>query len=253
MAPRQLAASELLEREQRILSAAFEVVSEVGVAALTLERVSQYLPYSKGTLYNHFTCKEDLVVAMCVDSMEVFEGFEHRALDFDGSKRARMQTLSLAYLLYAYLYPTRFMLVISAKSGQVIEKASEARRTELLETESRLMAQPAIQLVGPALEEGVCAPPIPLSADQIIFSCWSNSFGSIALLHDEVRCCTVRQDMQPVHEVLCSTNLLLDGLNWQPLSADHDWAGEAKRAMEAQFSEELALLKKQKTPFSLTP
>lgn len=251
MAPRQLAAAELLEREQRILTAAFDVVGEVGVAALTLERVSQNLPYSKGTLYNHFTCKEDLVIAMCVESMEVFEGFLRRTIDFDATARVRMQTMSLAYLLYASLYPTRFMLVISAKSGQVIEKASEARRATLLETESRLMSLPAEHLVGPALASGECAPPMPLTPEQIIFACWSNSFGSISLLHDEVRSCTVRQDMHPEREVLTSANLLLDGLGWAPLSADHDWRGEALRALDTLFSDELALLRQHKNPFSV--
>jgi len=114
MSPRQLATAELLEREQRILSAAYEVMAEVGVSALTLERVSQNLPYSKGTLYNHFTCKEDLIIAMCVESIEIFEGFKERVISFDASSRARMQALSLAYLLYAKLYPLRFSRTMCA-------------------------------------------------------------------------------------------------------------------------------------------
>ena len=251
MSPRQLATAELLEREQRILSAAYEVMAEVGVSALTLERVSQNLPYSKGTLYNHFTCKEDLIIAMCVESIEIFEGFKGRVMAFDASSRARMQALSLAYLLYAKLYPLRFMLVISAKSGQILEKASESRRNQLLDTESRLMALPVYHLIVPALESGECKPPMPLAPEQIIYSCWSNAFGAIALLEDDVRCCSIRQDMHAEREVLISINLVLDGLGWQPLSADHDWRGEAKRAIETLFGEELKRLKQLKTPFSV--
>lgn len=250
MAPRQLAENELLSRERDILDTAFEVVAEVGMAALTLERVSQNLPYSKGTLYNHFTCKEDLVVALCLASMETFEAMSKRAIAYDGSLRDRMQAILIAYMLYAKVYPIQFMLVVSAKSGQVIERASEARRAALLETETRLMAPTIEQLIQPAIESGECAPSLPLSAEQIVFFCWSNSFGAIALLQEDVASCTVRQFMSSEREVLVSSNLLLDGLRWAPLSADHDWRAQARRAATRLFADELALLEARGTPIS---
>ncbi|MEM7378115.1 MAG: TetR/AcrR family transcriptional regulator [Pseudomonadota bacterium] len=251
MSPRQLASAELQAREQDMVTAAFDVVAEVGVAALTLERLSQNLPYSKGTLYNHFTCKEDLLAAMCVASMETFERLQRRLVTYDATSRDRMLAMSLAYLLYAKCNPIQFLLVISAKSGQVTEKASDARRAVMLDAETRLMALPIEHIIQPALDSGECAPGVPLVAEQIIFSCWSNSFGAISLLQDEVRSCTVRQDMCTEREVLNSAQLMLDGLRWTPLSSEYDWRAEVKRAATTLYADELALLEARGTPFSL--
>ena len=52
---------ERIEREQLILDAARNIINQEGWEHLTMERVAAAVEYSKGTVYNHFSSKEDVV------------------------------------------------------------------------------------------------------------------------------------------------------------------------------------------------
>ena len=56
---RRAASEELMQ--EGILSAATAVLGEVGFQALTMERVARAAGVAKGTLYNYFKDKDDLV------------------------------------------------------------------------------------------------------------------------------------------------------------------------------------------------
>ncbi|MCA9258394.1 MAG: helix-turn-helix transcriptional regulator, partial [Planctomycetales bacterium] len=61
---------ELQEREARILEVSREVVVREGYHGLSMDRVAEALEYSKGTIYNHFSCKEDIILALAVQTTE---------------------------------------------------------------------------------------------------------------------------------------------------------------------------------------
>ena len=55
---------EINEREQLILSTAQSMLHQHGYNYLTMDRVAETVEYSKGTIYNHFASKEDLVCSL---------------------------------------------------------------------------------------------------------------------------------------------------------------------------------------------
>ncbi len=57
------------ERRRQILAAAREVSLERGLAAVRMEQIAARARVSKGTLYNHFESKEDLLLAMLEDRL----------------------------------------------------------------------------------------------------------------------------------------------------------------------------------------
>ena len=74
-------------REQLILDSAQCILHELGYAQLTMERVADAVEYSKGTIYNHFSSKEDLVCALCCRCVSNLIELFKRAYDYPGTTR----------------------------------------------------------------------------------------------------------------------------------------------------------------------
>ena len=96
---------ELLEREELILDVAQTMLHQHGYNHLTMDRIAETVEYSKGTIYNHFASKEDLVCSLCcrciTNLIEVFE----RAYHYPGSTRERYSAIGIGYSLYNQLHP----------------------------------------------------------------------------------------------------------------------------------------------------
>ena len=56
-----------LDTRSRIISAASELFSQKGVAAVTVDEIAAAADVGKGTVYNYFAAKEDIVVAFLIE------------------------------------------------------------------------------------------------------------------------------------------------------------------------------------------
>ena len=96
---------ELADREKLILDTAQTMLHQHGYNHLTMERIAETVEYSKGTIYNHFASKEDLVCSLCcrciTNLIEIFE----RAYLFEGSTRERYSTIGIGFSLYTSYTP----------------------------------------------------------------------------------------------------------------------------------------------------
>lgn len=241
MSPRTLDADAFGQRENDILECALNFISQEGIAALTMDKLVKALPYSKGTVYNHFSGKEDLLLALCNRGMKILAEMFDRAATYDGIPRERALCMFFAYMLYAKLSPTQFMLVLTAKTDSVTKKASVTRQNEHLELEGRLI-KPAVEIFANAQKQGELNPPIPLTLQQITFICWSQSFGTNALLNADTDRCSARQGMLIEEETMNGMHILLDGLNFFPRSDQHDWSALIKRIKTDIFQTEIQQL-----------
>ncbi len=250
MSPKLLDDTVLHAREQTILDAAQQLINQIGTTALTMDKVVAQVPFSKGTVYNHFSSKEDLLIGLCNSSMQDLVAMFQRALSIKSCSRNRMLAVGFAYMLYAYLYPDKFMLVITAKTPSVSEKASPARQNEHLDLDNRLL-----NLVSQVLQQAMTDHDLTLthgmSPQEVTFAFWSIGFGTISLLSENVERCGTRNNMLLERAVVTNCNLVLDGLNWQPLS-DPDRTAQLINLLKAEvFSTEMALLEQQSRPLKL--
>ena len=231
-------------REEEIMQTALQIMSEQGVAGLTIDKVVAKLPYSKGTVYNHFTCKEDLLTGLCNRSVKALTELFKRAVTFEGNSRERMFAVGFAYMLHSQLNPTEFMLVISAKTPSVREKSTEKRQEEHTALESELLGS-ILQIISSGLSSGDLNLQPHLSPAQVAFSLWAMSFGTIALLHETLDRCSVRTEMMLERELTNHSNLVLDGLDWKPYTKDYDWAETVERLKAGIFKTEFEQLQEQ--------
>lgn len=241
MSPRIIDDAALEAREQEILQAALGIIASEGVAALTIDRVVAQVSFSKGTVYNHFSCKEDLLTGLCNNSMCGLAEMFQRAADFEGTTRERMLAVGFAYMLHSQLNPTEFMLVISAKTPSVKEKSSDKRQEQNLAMETTLLGS-ILQVISDGLAAGELRLLPHLSPSQVAFSLWAMSFGTIALLHESLERCTVRTEMMLERELVNHSNLVLDGLNWKPFTLDHNWLDTIERLKSGIFKPEMDAL-----------
>ncbi|MES9957989.1 MAG: TetR/AcrR family transcriptional regulator [Sedimenticola sp.] len=241
MCPRIVDKESLEARELELLAAALEVIESEGTAGLNMDKLVARVPYSKGTVYSHFSSKEDLLTRLCIQGMEILAELFQRAADHQGSTRERGLAIHLAYLVYALLHPHRFRLVISAMSPTLFERTSEQNRGAFRAVEGELFGS-VVKIVDDAISCGDFKLPAHMTKQQVAFSNWAVGFGTIALLAVEFNDCECRRGLNLEHELFNNVNTLLDGMGWKPLAGSQDHSDTLKRIADQLFNEEMAQL-----------
>lgn len=87
-----------LEIRARILEAAIELFSRRGLEAVTVEEVAEAADIGKGTVYNYFSTKEDIVVAFMAD-MEAKVQARVRRL---GNSRGSLESILAGFIRFQF-------------------------------------------------------------------------------------------------------------------------------------------------------
>ncbi|MGF1698000.1 TetR/AcrR family transcriptional regulator [Vibrio kyushuensis] len=230
----------IADREVELTLLAKELVQEQGFGNLTMDKLTAASPYSKGTIYNHFCSKEDVILALCIHSLRTEALLFARIGEFEGNTRERVIAMHVALRIYARTEPVLSTCAIMAKSPWVLEKALPERVTELNKLEEMVIAQ-ADELTNLAAEIGDLKFSPGVGSDAIVFANWSIAFGSNALTQNASNSHCISR-LQDPFSVLHNANMLLDGLGWKPLSTEWDYRKTWRRVERELFSEEVAYL-----------
>jgi len=232
---------EILQREQLILSAAQDLLHQHGYNYLTMDRVAETVEYSKGTIYNHFASKEDLICALsCRTISNLIEVFEH-AYQYPGSTRERYSAIGIGYSLYYQLHPKETQDIQIVRNKAVREKVSEPRLKEMESLEQKI-TRIAGSIVQEAIDCGDLDKKYQADVSTIVFGGWSMHYGALLLGQSDIPL----QDMgfSPVVDMLWqNANIYLDGYQWLPLSAATDTSSLFEKISSALFDDEVNLLK----------
>lgn len=211
---------ELLVREKLILDTAQAMLHQHGFNHLTMERIAETVEYSKGTIYNHFASKEDLVCSLCCrcikNLIEVFE----RASHYPGTTRERFSAIGIAYSLYHQYNPMDSQNMQALKNHAIREKVS-AEKLKDMETLERQITTITQKIVQQAIDCGDLDKNQQSDINTIVFGFWSMHYGAILLDQSDIPLHQLGFD--PVVLMLWrNANNLLDGYQWQPLSSTID-------------------------------
>lgn len=219
---------ELLAREQLFLTTARQIVREEGVAALTMERIAERCEYSKGTVYKHFTCREDMLLALCIHSLAAMSHLFADVLTLPGGARERVMFLVLAYQLFSRYFPEDFELLVESRHVEIMQKAAPERAAERERFDQLLRALISAQ-INQAISTGDLQLKPGMSVDEVCFGAWSLSLGILLLgSNPHVMKHFALPDTSAV--LFNQINLLLDGLGWKPLSHEHDYTSSLQQA-----------------------
>ncbi len=228
---------EMLEREELILDAAQSMLHQKGYNHLTMDRVAEAVEYSKGTIYNHFASKEDMVCSLCCrfikNLIDVFE----RAYQYGGSTRERYSAIGIGYSLYNQLHPLDSQNIQTLKNNAVREKISDEKLSEMESLEQKI-TKISMSIVQDGIDCGDLDKKYQDQVSTIVFGCWSMHYGALLLGQSDI---PLRElGFSPVVKMLWhNANIYLDGYHWTPLSTTNDSEKLFEKISTALFDDEI--------------
>ena len=227
--------TQIAAREAEILGIAGGIVAANGPGALSMERVLTEVNFSKGTLYNHFSSREDLLVALnakCfADHLEYFE----RGALFHGRTRERFLATGMGHEIKQRIDPQPVDFVLT---DDILQHASERWRSAFIDAHRKTLSVFS-GIVRDAIASG------DLSGDWapefVASAVWSLSVGAMDLFAGGlIYRGTAKETFHGHRRRMIAT--LLDGFAWLPLSKDHDYEATRARVLSEIYRPEATRL-----------
>lgn len=205
---------QLAEREQTFLDRAWEMIRRDGLLNLQMARLAAECDYAVGTLYQHFSSKEDLLVALAArqtgQRIELFQ----RAAAWQAPSRQRIFAILIADILFAQQSIDFFRLARYVSTHAVWAAASEQRRADAL-ARSRPLGEAVYRII----DEAIAAGDIDgagLGGPELCSGLWAMCEGMHTLVsaHGLLESQCVPRPYQLLQH---HAHALLNGLGWQPL------------------------------------
>ncbi len=210
---------EFYERENLLIDIAAQVLVERGYIGMTMDRIAEKAQYSKGTVYQHFTCKEDIITALHNRDLKVLHALFLHAYGFKGSTRERMQAVGLSYDWFLSTHPHCTVAMTILHSSSILEKVSE-QQVFLMHGSEQGVIQVIVDIAREAVAAGELVPGPGKTPEQVILGLWALSMGLFSI-QQKAQSLSIMQNLEPnrVHEV---HHVLMDGYGWRPLSHEYD-------------------------------
>ncbi|MBQ4812251.1 TetR family transcriptional regulator [Pseudoalteromonas luteoviolacea] len=230
----------IAERHRELLLIAKDIISAEGFHGFTMDKLASASGYSKGTIYNHFASKEDVIVTISCEALKTLAQMYKKAYQFEGGSRDKVVALHVAYRIFSRLEPVLFMCVLTSKTPWVVEK-STAENIEKQNLAEEKLVEIADKFILDAIDGEDLTLAATASTDAYIFANWAVAFGSNALLNNATNSQCIQRIEDP-YSVLYNVNIVLDGMNWQPLSSRRDYKKVWREVEQTIFADETAYL-----------
>lgn len=206
---------EIQRREVDILQIARRMLLDEGYEALSMDKLAIELGTAKGTLYNHFPNKEEIVLALVCQAMQVRQQMFGLAAMISNKSRERMMAIGLASQYYVLEFSEHFAIEQFASNSTIRGKTRPKRQELVRYFESQCMASVA-GIVRDAIAVGDLMLPQAMTAEELVFGFWSITFGSHVLTFSRPALSElgVNDAWRAVRTHCC---LMLNGFNWKPL------------------------------------
>lgn len=212
LTPKQL---EIRQRESQILATASPLIREGGLSAISMDAIAKRMSYTRGTIYNHFPNKEDIVLSLASRAVQRRIDLFELAASLGKKTREKIAAIGIACEVYADLLPNDFAVEQMIRHDSVWAKTSEKRRDVLTVCEGECMG-----VVGNIVQQAVDAEDFKLprgrSVSDVCFGLWSLVYGGLVLEQTSPSLANMGiQDSRQAIRRNC--NGLLDGLGWKEL------------------------------------
>jgi len=234
MATSTLKQRELREREEQFLELAHGLLRTRGYHGLTMDRIADATEYSKGTLYLHFGCKEEIIVALAKRSLAKRLALFERAAAFHGRPRERMVAVGEAVEICARLYPDDALLFQIINAEAIMQKVSSKSFGEIKAVAHRCV-NVMVGIVRDAVAEGDLELDARTSPEEIAFTLWALTDGT-SLVTSWIAASELGI-ANAYASIMRSADVLGDGYGWRPLSTEWDYSSTRERVRNEIFTE----------------
>lgn len=226
---------ELATREQLFLDTAFSMIKTDGFINLQMSRLAAKAEYSTGTLYQHFACKEDLLLALTNNLLDQrVQLFQYLAA-WDVCPREKLLGMGIADMLATRSNPEFYKIGQLALTEAIWERATPARRDAIIANYEANSA-PILQVIQEGIDAGDVDPG-KLSPQELSLGFWSLSVGLHNLAHTAgtLEWFDIKQ---PYKALARHFHHILNGFNWRPLVDPND-DGQLHNFVEKLVTERL--------------
>ena len=213
---------EIEQREQLLVQTAGQILLTEGIAALSMERLAEELKTAKGTIYNHFPNREELLLAMAVRAIDKRQSLFDAASMSKGCPRDRMVAMGIACEIYARNYPLHFVVECTVRHASIWERCSEERRDFMRQRE-----QQCVGLVAGVVRSGIAAGdlelPCGMRPEELTMALWGLTYGSYVI--DLTSPSLKEIGIESIYRtVRLGTLHMINGFQWQPIwpAEEHD-------------------------------
>lgn len=224
------------QRNEQILSSARGMLQKGGYHGLNMDAIAAELKVAKGTVYNHYKCKEDIILALAVETTEIRWDMFQRAAMFRGTSRERLSAIGAAAELFVRRYPGHFQVEQILRNSSVWEKTSEERQSLLRSCETR-----CVGIVSGIVYDGIASSDLEMpkgtTPEDLVFALWSMTYGGFSIIatSESLREVGIQTPFEAIRN---NINRLLDGYHWKPLSDSHDYELVRDRILAEVFPHE---------------
>ena len=229
MTPRKQ--NRIAERENAILEIATGIIAREGTESLTMERVLAQVDFSKGTLYNHFICREDLLVAVHAQCFARHLEYFTRGAVFRGEPRERFVATGMGHNVLQLVDPRPFRFALTEA---ILAAASENWRERF-----RQYHHETLGIFTGIVRDAIAVGDLPAATDpdHVTLGAWSVSCGAEELHTSGL----MSRPLDGAAFARLRSRLvdtLLDGFGWRPLSSENNYDLVRKRALREVYPEE---------------
>lgn len=229
------------EREQRILKISRQMVMKSGYHGLSLDALSSELGVSRGTIYNHFTCKEEILLALVIETMNRRRDMFQQAASYFGPPRVRIAAIGVAAEIFVRLYPDHFSVEQIVKSDSIWDKTSAERQSRMKMCQLQCVGICA-GIVRDAIAQSHLVLADDVTPEMLVFGLWSMAEGAYSIIatSDAIEDLGIHA---PFPAVRNNWHRMLDGYNWKPLSSDYDYDSSMFTIAETVFPDEFRAIR----------
>lgn len=229
---------EILERRETLLDLARQMLFERGYHGLTMARLAEAIDHSKATVYQQFSCKEEIIIALACRSVDAQRALVERAATFQGHTRERMVAVGEATELFAHLNrdDARLFQLINAEA--ITQKAPPQSLWPLKSSAMR-----TVGILNGIIRDAVAQGDVVLDPqtrpEELTFYLWllgESSKGTESIwLHP-----TEMGVSNPYALMFRMGNVVGDWYGWRPLSWEWDYEETRRRVRREIFPRESA-------------
>ena len=206
-------------RHQLILDTARVLLKVHSPRQITISMIADRVEYSKGTIYQHFGCKEEIFHALAVECAGCLLELVQRAGQHSGPTREIITLAVEAYYVYSMLYKLELVHMPVIRSPAFQDKVPVDQQEMLVQLEIAVMAE-IVTVINTGVKKGELILPSYLQPAEVAAGCWSMLYGSYTLLSSwDTRHLGLGNITDIVRKGI---QVYLDGLSWHPLTSEWD-------------------------------
>jgi AcrR family transcriptional regulator len=218
------------KRAGQILLAAREIFLADGWDRFSVERIAEFMECSRPLVYKHFSCKEEILLALAIESKHRRVRLYQRAVMFRGRSREKMLAIGeVETFLFRRDLPVELLVVSTCLRA----KTSRQRQDELKVLDVRAISMGA-GVIREAMTAGDLELPTTMCPEDLLFFMWASRWGASNIMRSDTPI-ALAGIAEPTLAVERSLGLMLDGYGWRPLSSDWDYKATRQRVHEEAF------------------